>query len=86
MPVFTCPRLHDEGFGGFFHQSSAADFDFQHHRLDVARQHNVAATPEDEFGQTAKCGVSDHLAQRLHVGNTHQCVRLGHNVECVVRL
>ena len=46
MPVFSCTSLHNPGFVCLGYQTLAHDFHFENERLDVARQHNVAATAQ----------------------------------------
>ena len=65
MPVLASARFHNPGFGGLADQAFAHDFDFEHQRLDVARQHNVAAAAQNEFGRALKRWVGQ------------QCINIG---------
>ena len=50
VPVFTCARLHNPGLGGLADEPFSHDLDFQHQWFHIPRQHNVAATTQNEFG------------------------------------
>ena len=86
MPVLARAGFNNEGLGRFLYQAPAHDLDLEHHRLDVAREHNVAAAAQDKAGFTAQLGVRQHGMHVGFTGNTHQRVGLGHNVEGVERL
>jgi hypothetical protein len=46
VPVFTSARFDQPAFFGLLQQPSSSDLDLQHQRLDVTRDHQVAATTQ----------------------------------------
>ena len=86
MPVLAGPGLHQPAFGRFFHQAAPGDFDLEHQRLDVAGDHQVAATAQHKTGRV---GPLRRAQQHLHVGaaaHAHQLLRAGGDTEAVVWL
>ena len=75
-----------KALGGFAHQGAAHDLDFEHHRLHIARDDDIAAAAKDELGGRPQVRVGQ---QGLHIGfagDAHQRLRLGHDVKGVVGL
>ena len=60
--------------------------DLEHQRLDVAREHDVAAAPQHELGDRAVFGVGQQLLHLGFAAHPHQRPGLGDDAEGVVRL
>jgi hypothetical protein len=86
VPAFPGTGFNDEGFGCIFDQAAAHQLDFEHQRLDVAGQHNIAAAAQHELLARPQLGIANHGLQILKIAQAHQDKRLGHDVKGVVGL
>jgi hypothetical protein len=84
VPGLASPHLDHAALGRLVHQLQARDLDLQHHRVDVARQHHIAAAAQHELGRQAVIGVVHHAAQVGLAANAHQRARQGWQAEGVV--
>ena len=86
MPVFTRSRLHNPGLGGLADEPFAHDLDFQHQRLDITRQHNVAAATQNEFGRGFQGWIGQNGINIGVVLHADQRQGFGHNAKGIKRL
>jgi hypothetical protein len=86
VPAFTGPSLDNPGFGGLADQLFAPDFDLEHHRLDVAGDHDVAAAAQHELGRIPQRRIGQHIGDVLLAVDAHQVQGLGHDAKGVGKL
>ena len=70
--------------GPMSQQAAAGDLDLQHHGVDVARQHHVAAAAQHELGRQAEFGVVDDAPHISVAADAHQLAGHGRQAEGVV--
>jgi hypothetical protein len=67
-------------------QTHARHLDFEHQRLDVTGEHNVAAAAQNELRHCLQRRVGQHGGQVGLGADAHQAQGLGHNAKAVVGL
>ena len=83
MPVFARPGFHHPVLGRLVQQAPPHHFHFEHQRLDIARDHQVAAAAQDKLGHVPPLGVSAERQCVCFIVNAHQSVGFCHDVEGV---
>ena len=86
VPIFTRPGLDHPGPWSVAQQPPALDVDFEHQGLDVAGQHDVAATTQNELGRLAPVRIRQHSQYIGFAANPHQRMGPRHNMKGVTRL
>jgi len=86
VPVFPGTGLHNIVLGRLVQQRAAFDFDFEHQRLHIAGQHQVAATAQHELVLPCQLRVGQHRQHIGLAGHANTLPGFGNNVEGVAAL
>jgi len=86
VPDFARAGLDDPGLVGFLQQAQPLDLHLEHHGLDVAREHDVAAAAQHEQGLAGQAVVGQQVVHVLRRTHAHQRVGARHDAEGVAVL
>ena len=71
---------------GLFDQTHALDFHLQHHRFDIAGDHDIAAATQHEHGLARQLRLGDQVEDILHGVGSHQGVSTRNDAKGVAKL
>ena len=86
VPVLASTSLQHPGPGGLAHQPAAHDLDLEHHRFDIAGEHDVAAPTQHELGCLSPIWIGQKRLQVKQAAQAHQGVGPSHDMKGVASL
>ncbi|MOA32498.1 hypothetical protein D3C78_1537230 [compost metagenome] len=86
MPALARAGFDDPGRGRFAHHAHALDLHLEHHRLDIAGQHDIAAASQHQHGPAAPQRVGEQRAHIIFGMHAHQGMGAGRDAKGVAVL